>query len=52
MAVTFVVFTAYGVFASSVRNHVTSRPRTMTWLRRTFAGSFVALGAKLALANR
>ncbi|MGW6910518.1 LysE family translocator [Streptomyces sp. NPDC054940] len=48
MAATFVVFAAYGVLAASVRSHVTSRPRVMTWLRRTFAGAFVALGAKLA----
>ncbi|MGC9538432.1 LysE family translocator [Streptomyces sp. UG1] len=52
MAVTFVVFAAYGVLAASVRSHVISRPRVMTWLRRTFAGSFVALGAKLAVTAR
>ncbi|WUB74541.1 hypothetical protein OG734_33260 [Streptomyces sp. NBC_00576] len=45
---TFVVFAAYGILAASVRSHVTSRPRVLTWLRRTFAGSFLALGAKLA----
>jgi threonine/homoserine/homoserine lactone efflux protein len=52
MVLTFVVFTAYGIFAASVRNQLTSRPRIMTWLRRAFAGSFVALGARLAFANR
>ncbi|MCF1599714.1 LysE family translocator [Streptomyces muensis] len=52
MLVTFVVFTAYGVLAASVRSHVTSRPRVMTWLRRGFAGSFLALGAKLAVTAR
>ncbi|TXS40196.1 LysE family translocator [Streptomyces sp. uw30] len=52
MAVTFVVFAAYGVLAASVSSHVTSRPRVMTWLRRTFAGSFVVLGAKLAVTAR
>ncbi|MGW7405494.1 LysE family translocator [Streptomyces sp. NPDC054833] len=52
MLVTFVVFAAYGVLAASVRSHVTSRPGVMTWLRRGFAGSFVALGAKLALTAR
>ncbi|GHB34103.1 lysine transporter LysE [Streptomyces viridiviolaceus] len=52
MLVTFVVFAGYGVLAASVRGHVTSRPRVMTWLRRSFAGSFVALGAKLALTAR
>ncbi|AZQ34610.1 MULTISPECIES: LysE family translocator [Streptomyces] len=48
MAMTFAVFAAYGVLAASVRDHVISRPRVMAWLRRTFAGAFVALGAKLA----
>ncbi|KAB1146306.1 LysE family translocator [Streptomyces luteolifulvus] len=52
MLVTFAVFAAYGVLAASVRRHVVSRPRVLTWLRRTFAGSFVALGAKLALTAR
>jgi threonine/homoserine/homoserine lactone efflux protein len=52
MAMTFVVFVAYGLFAASVRNHVISRPRILTWMRRTFAGAFVALGVKLALADR
>jgi len=52
MLLTFVVFAAYGVFAASVRNHVVSRPRVMTWMRRGFAGSFVALGVRLALTER
>ena len=49
MAMTFVVFAAYGVFAASVRTHVIARPRIVTWLRRSFAACFVALGARLAL---
>jgi len=52
MLLTFVVFVGYGVFAASVRQHVVSRPRVMIWMRRVFAGSFVALGARLALASR
>jgi threonine/homoserine/homoserine lactone efflux protein len=52
MLLTFVVFVGYGVFAASVRKHVTARPRVLTWMRRTFAGGFAALGAKLALAER
>ena len=52
MLVTLVVFAAYGVFAASVRTHMVARPRVMVWLRRVFAGSFVALGAKLALTDR
>jgi threonine/homoserine/homoserine lactone efflux protein len=52
MLLTFAVFVGYGVFAASIRQHVISRPRVLTWMRRTFAGAFVALGAKLALAER
>ena len=49
---TFVIFVGYGLFAASIRDHVISRPRILTWMRRTFAGAFAALGAKLALADR
>jgi len=52
MALTFAVFVVYGLCAASVRRHVISRPRVLTWMRRAFAGAFVALGAKLALAER
>lgn len=52
MLMTFVVFVGYGLFAASMRKHVLSRPRVLAWMRRTFAGAFLALGAKLALANR
>jgi threonine/homoserine/homoserine lactone efflux protein len=52
MLATLVLFVVYGLFAASVRHHVISRPRVMTWMRRTFAGAFVALGARLALAER
>ena len=52
MLLTFVVFVGYGLFAAAVRKHVISRPRVLTWMRRAFAGAFVALGAKLALADR
>ncbi|HEX6978558.1 MAG TPA: LysE family translocator [Alphaproteobacteria bacterium] len=52
MLMTFVVFVGYGLFAASIRDHVISRPRVLTWMRRTFAGAFVALGAKLAFADR
>ena len=52
MLMTFVVFAVYGLFAAAVRQHVVSRPRVMDWMRRTFAASFVALGARLALTSR
>jgi threonine/homoserine/homoserine lactone efflux protein len=49
MAMTFVVFAGYGVFAAGVRRHLIDRPRLVRRLRQTFAASFVALSAKLAL---
>jgi len=52
MAMTFVVFAVYGLFAAAVRDRVITRPKAMTWLRRSFAAGFAALGAKLALAER
>lgn len=52
MLLTFAVFAVYGLFAAAVRNHLVARPQVLTWMRRTFAGAFAALGAKLALADR
>jgi threonine/homoserine/homoserine lactone efflux protein len=49
MAMTFVVFAGYGLFAAAMRRHVVERPRVVTRIRRVFAASFVALGARLAL---
>lgn len=52
MAMTFVVFTLYGLFAAAVRDHVIGRPKVLLWLRRSFAAAFVALGTKLAVTER
>lgn len=52
MAMTFVIFAAYGLFAAAMRDHVVSRPAVMAWMRRTFAAAFVMLGARLALTER
>lgn len=52
MLMTFAVFAGYGLLAASVRRQVAARPRVLAWARRVFAGSFVALGARLALAVR
>ena len=52
MLATFAVFAVYGLFAAAVRDHVVSRPAVMTWMRRSFAGAFVALGARLATTGR
>jgi threonine/homoserine/homoserine lactone efflux protein len=52
MALTFVVFALYGLFAATMRSQVISRPRVMAWLRRTFAATYVLLAGRLALENR
>ncbi|MEH3143590.1 MAG: LysE family translocator [Mycobacterium kyogaense] len=52
MAMTLVVFAAYGVFAAAVRSHVISRPRVVRGLRKTFAATYVALAARMAVASR
>jgi len=52
MAVTLLVFAAYGLFAAAVRTHLISRPRVVTWMRRTFAASYALLAGRLALADR
>jgi threonine/homoserine/homoserine lactone efflux protein len=52
MLVTFAVFAVYGAFAAAVRSRVISRPRVVIWMRRVFGGAFLALAARLALAER
>jgi len=52
MALTFVVFALYGVFAAAMRAQVITRPKVMAWLRRTFAATYVLLAGRLALESR
>ena len=52
MAITFLVFAAYGVFAGTMRMYVISRPKVIAWLRRTFAATYVLLAGRLALENK
>jgi threonine/homoserine/homoserine lactone efflux protein len=52
MAMTFVVFAAYGVTASALRDKVLSRPRLVRRIRQAFAASFVALSGRLAVESR
>jgi len=52
MAVTLVIFVIYGLLASVARDAVLSRPRFTFWLRRLFAASFAALGARLLVTER
>ena len=52
MALTLVVFVVYGLLAAALRLQIVARPRVVTWLRRSFAAAFVALGVRLAIAER
>lgn len=52
MVMTFAVFALYGAFAARMRDRVLGSTTAMTWLRRSFAAAFLALGAKLALTQR
>jgi threonine/homoserine/homoserine lactone efflux protein len=52
MAVTLVVFAIYGLFAAAIRTYVISRPRVITWMRRTFAGTYLLFAGRLALQDR
>ncbi|MDP3341669.1 LysE family translocator [Frigidibacter sp.] len=48
-AMTFVTFAAYALAAGFARQAILGNARVMTWLRRAFAASFAALGARLAM---
>ena len=52
MLVTFAIFAVYGVFAAAVREHVVSRPRVVTGMRRVFGGAFLVLAGRLAFTER
>ena len=52
MLLTLMVFAGYGVFAAGMRSKVLGRPRVVSWIRRAFAGSYVALAGRLALPDR
>ena len=52
MALTFVVFAMYGMFAATLRKQVISRPKVVAWMRRTFAATYVLLAGRLALETR
>lgn len=52
MALTFVIFAAYGAFAAAVRRHVLSNISVQVWMRRSFAAAFAGLAVQLALTQR
>lgn len=51
MVMTFLVFVVYGAFAAYARDYVIHRPSVMKWIKRSFAGTFGFLGARLAVSN-
>ena len=51
MAMTFVVFVAYGAVAHRLRAVVAASPRVRQWMHRGFAGVFAALGINLAFSS-
>ncbi|MEP2705585.1 MAG: LysE family translocator [Roseibium sp.] len=51
MAMTFAVFTIYGVFAALVGERVLRSDKVMLWMRRTIAVTFAGFGLRLALAE-
>jgi threonine/homoserine/homoserine lactone efflux protein len=52
MLMTFVVFVIYGLLANLIRNHVLQSDRLSVLIQRGLAGSFAALGVKLALTQQ
>ena len=52
MAMTLVVFVAYGLLAAAGRQAILGRPQVLRRLRQVFALTFVGLGARLAVARR
>lgn len=52
MVMTFLVFIVYGLLATGVRSYIISSEKVSTVIQRVFAGSFAALGLKLAFTSR
>lgn len=52
MAMTLIVFTAYGWFAGGLRRRVIDSPCLVRGIQRTFSVSYLALGARLATVDR
>ena len=48
MALTFVIFVGYGVFAAFARRSILQNARVRAWLNRSFAAIFGALAVRLA----
>ncbi|MCP4049501.1 MAG: LysE family translocator [bacterium] len=52
MGLTLLIFILYGLSAHGVRRYVRNSPKFIVWLQRSFALTFAALGAKLAITEQ
>ncbi|KKB82558.1 lysine transporter LysE [Devosia soli] len=52
MTATFVVFAAYGTFASALRRYILSSLKVQRWMQRGFSVAFGLLALQLALTSR
>lgn len=52
MAMTLIIFILYGISANGVRRYVVNSPKMVVWLQKSFAVTFAALGAKLAMTEQ
>ncbi|MDF2366566.1 LysE family translocator [Sneathiella sp.] len=52
MAVTFVIFVIYGLFASRIRHYLLGTPKIVRGIQYGIAATFAGLGLKLALTDR
>jgi threonine/homoserine/homoserine lactone efflux protein len=52
MAMTLVIFILYGISANGVRSYIVNSPKAITWLQRSFAAIFAAMGVKLAMTDQ
>lgn len=52
MGLTLFIFILYGLMANAIGRYIQGSPKLMTWIQRSFAASFAALGAKLAMTDQ
>ncbi|MCW7754372.1 LysE family translocator [Desulfobotulus sp. H1] len=52
MVMTLITFIIYGLVANGISKHVTGSPALVRWLQRSFAATFAAIGARLAMADQ
>ena len=52
MAMTLVVFMLDVISANGVRSYIVNSPKVITWLQRSFAAIFAAMGVKLAMTDQ